>query len=56
VLAVLASRPGELVTREEIRKAIWGADTWVNFDQGLSATRVIPPRSSEGSHEALPAR
>ncbi len=36
VLAVLASRPGELVTREEIRKAIWGADTWVNFDQGLN--------------------
>jgi len=36
VLAVLASRPGELVTREEIRKAIWGADTRVNFDQGLN--------------------
>ena len=36
VLAVLASRAGELVTREEIRKAIWGADTWVNFDQGLN--------------------
>ena len=36
VLALLASRAGELVTREEIRGAIWGAHTWVNFDQGLN--------------------
>jgi DNA-binding winged helix-turn-helix (wHTH) protein len=35
VLAVLASKPGELVTRDELRAQIWG-ETWVNFDQGLN--------------------
>lgn len=35
VLAVLAERAGELVTREEIRRAVWG-DTYVSFDQSLN--------------------
>jgi len=35
VLAVLAERAGELVTRDEIRRAVWG-DTYVNFDQSLN--------------------
>jgi DNA-binding winged helix-turn-helix (wHTH) protein len=35
VLALLASKPGELVSREELRAQVWG-DTWVNFDQGLN--------------------
>jgi TolB-like protein/DNA-binding winged helix-turn-helix (wHTH) protein/Tfp pilus assembly protein PilF len=36
LLLLLTSRPGELVTREEIREAIWGKDTYVDFDQGLN--------------------
>jgi TolB-like protein/DNA-binding winged helix-turn-helix (wHTH) protein len=36
VLALLASHPGKLIVREEIRKGIWGEDTFVDFDQGLN--------------------
>lgn len=36
VLAYLASRPGELVTREELREAVWGSETFVDFEQGLN--------------------
>jgi DNA-binding winged helix-turn-helix (wHTH) protein len=35
VLAFLIERAGEVVTRDQLRHAIWG-DTWVNFDQGLN--------------------
>jgi TolB-like protein/DNA-binding winged helix-turn-helix (wHTH) protein/Tfp pilus assembly protein PilF len=36
VLALLVRRAGDLVTREEIRDEIWGAETYVDFDQGLN--------------------
>src|SRR5262245_4045401 len=36
VLAMLAMRPGEVVTREELRLGVWGSDTYVDFDQGLA--------------------
>jgi DNA-binding winged helix-turn-helix (wHTH) protein/TolB-like protein len=36
VLAVLVRRAGEVVTREELRQAIWGSDTFVDFDRGLN--------------------
>jgi Tol biopolymer transport system component/DNA-binding winged helix-turn-helix (wHTH) protein len=36
VLALLLQRPGEVVTREEVRKALWSADTFVEFDQSLN--------------------
>jgi len=35
VLAALLKRPGELVTREELRAQIWQADTFVDFDHSL---------------------
>jgi DNA-binding winged helix-turn-helix (wHTH) protein/Tol biopolymer transport system component len=35
VLAILAERPGELVTREELQAQIWG-DTFVDFDHSLN--------------------
>jgi DNA-binding winged helix-turn-helix (wHTH) protein/TolB-like protein len=35
-LALLLSRPGDLVTREEMRAHLWGADTHVDFDRGLA--------------------
>jgi TolB-like protein/DNA-binding winged helix-turn-helix (wHTH) protein/Tfp pilus assembly protein PilF len=36
VLAMLLERPGEVVTREEIQKRLWPADTFVDFDRGLN--------------------
>src|SRR6266702_1659047 len=35
VLALLAERPGEVVTREELQEQIWG-NTFVDFDQSLN--------------------
>jgi len=36
VLQILLERPGELVTREELHKALWSFDTFVDFDHGLN--------------------
>jgi eukaryotic-like serine/threonine-protein kinase len=36
VLAALAERPGELVTREELRRRLWPQDTFVDFDHALN--------------------
>ena len=35
-LTLLVSRAGQLVTREELREAVWGRDTHVDFDRGLA--------------------
>ena len=37
ILAVLLSKPGELITREELRMRLWPGDTFVDFDHGLNA-------------------
>lgn len=37
VLNLLLSRPGELVTREEFRTALWPGDVHVDFDHSLNA-------------------
>jgi len=37
VLAVLLERPGDVVTREDLRQRLWPADTYVDFDHGLNA-------------------
>ena len=36
ILALLASRAGQLITREEIQKQVWGGETYVDFDHGLN--------------------
>ena len=36
VLALLVARAGDIVTREELRREIWGADTFVDFERGLN--------------------
>src|SRR5512133_1375288 len=36
VLALLASWPGEVVTREEIQAEVWPAGTFVDFEQSLN--------------------
>ena len=37
VLVVLASRPGELVTRDQLRAAVWPSGVFVSFDLGLNS-------------------
>jgi Tol biopolymer transport system component/DNA-binding winged helix-turn-helix (wHTH) protein len=37
VLLALLVKPGEVVTREELRAKLWPADTFVDFDHGLNA-------------------
>lgn len=37
VLAELIERPGQVVTREQLRNRLWPADTYVDFDHGLNA-------------------
>jgi TolB-like protein len=62
VLALLLERPGELVTRDEIKAAVWGDDTSIQFDQGLNfcikEIRAALADSAEAPHfiETLPRR
>ncbi|MBV8571771.1 MAG: winged helix-turn-helix domain-containing protein [Acidobacteriaceae bacterium] len=35
-LTTLLERPGDLVTRDELRSAVWASDTFVDFDHGLN--------------------
>jgi TolB-like protein/DNA-binding winged helix-turn-helix (wHTH) protein len=37
LLAILIEQPGELVTREELEKQLWPADTHVDFEHSLNA-------------------
>jgi TolB-like protein/DNA-binding winged helix-turn-helix (wHTH) protein/Flp pilus assembly protein TadD len=37
ILTLLLKRPGEVVTREEVRQALWPGDTFVDFDVGLNS-------------------
>ena len=36
VLAMLLEHPGEVVSREELQRKLWPADTFVDFDHGLN--------------------
>jgi len=36
VLAPLLERPGEVVTRQELRQRLWSSETFVDFDNGLN--------------------
>lgn len=37
ILSILLEHPGETVSREQLRQALWKADTFVDFDRGLNA-------------------
>lgn len=62
VLAALLEKPGELVTREELRQHIWSDDTFVDFDHGLNKAinklrQVLGDASSNPRYvETLPRR
>jgi DNA-binding winged helix-turn-helix (wHTH) protein len=36
ILAMLLERPGEVVTREEMRERLWSGDTFVDFEHSLN--------------------
>jgi TolB-like protein/DNA-binding winged helix-turn-helix (wHTH) protein/Tfp pilus assembly protein PilF len=62
VLTVLIERPGEVVTRDELRRKLWPSDTFVNFDIGLnSAVRKLRGALNDSAEspryvETLPRR
>ena len=53
LLQLLLSRPGELVTRDEIRAVLWGAETFVDFEQGMN-TAVRQIREALGDDAETP--
>lgn len=53
VLAVLLERPGEIITREELRKRVWDDDTFVDFDHSLNIS-VNKLRDTLGDSAATP--
>src|ERR1035437_10522227 len=38
ILTILLERPGQTVTREELRRQLWPADTFVDFDHSLNSS------------------
>jgi TolB-like protein/DNA-binding winged helix-turn-helix (wHTH) protein/Tfp pilus assembly protein PilF len=53
LVQVLAGRAGELVTREELRRSIWGDDTFVDFERGLNFC-VLQARTALGDDAKNP--
>jgi len=53
VLAQLAQRAGEVVTRDELRRQVWPSGTFVDFDNGLN-TAVNKVREALGDSAEAP--
>src|ERR1700726_4271067 len=53
VLAMLLERPGEVVTRQELKASLWPADTYVGFDEGLN-TAIRKLRTALGDSAGNP--
>jgi DNA-binding winged helix-turn-helix (wHTH) protein len=53
LLVTLLKRPGEIVTREELKEKLWAGDTFVDFDHSLS-TAVNKIREALGDSAASP--
>jgi DNA-binding winged helix-turn-helix (wHTH) protein len=53
LLALLLERPGELVTRDEVRQKLWAADTFVDFDHSLN-TAIKKVREALGDSASSP--
>ncbi len=53
VLALLLDRPGDVITREEIRQKLWPVDTFVDFDHSLN-TAVNKLRETLGDSASNP--
>jgi DNA-binding winged helix-turn-helix (wHTH) protein/tetratricopeptide (TPR) repeat protein len=53
VLEILLEKPGQLVTRDEIRQRLWTSDTFVDFDHSLN-TAVKKLRQTLGDEADTP--
>lgn len=53
VLALLLERPGDVVTREELRQKLWPADTFVDFDHSLN-TAILKLREALSDSASSP--
>jgi DNA-binding winged helix-turn-helix (wHTH) protein/TolB-like protein/Tfp pilus assembly protein PilF len=53
VLAALLERPGEVVTRDDLRERLWTSDTFVDFEHGLN-TAVKKARHALGDSAEAP--
>jgi DNA-binding winged helix-turn-helix (wHTH) protein len=53
VLAMMLERPGEVVTREEMQKRLWPADTFVDFDHSVN-TAIKKLRAALGDDKNKP--
>ncbi len=53
MLGVLASRPGQLVTREELQEQLWGQETFVDFEHSINLC-IREIRAALGDDAATP--
>ena len=53
LLAMLLERPGETLTREELRQRLWPSDVFVDFDHGLNKS-IQKIRDALGDSAASP--
>ena len=53
LLAMLLERPGEILTREELRQRLWSSDVFVDFDHGLNKS-IQKIRDALGDSPASP--
>ncbi len=52
VLLALVARPGDIVTREELRRLLWPAETFVDFEHGLNtAIRELRSLLNDSANE-----
>ena len=62
VLLALLERPGDVVTRDELRERIWSADTFVDFEHSLNTAvkklrKALGDRATKSKYvETLPRR
>jgi DNA-binding winged helix-turn-helix (wHTH) protein len=54
LLGALLEKPGELVSREELKSRLWPADTFVDFEHGLN-TAIKKLRQALGDSPAKPS-
>src|SRR6202795_655747 len=53
LLGALLEKPGEVVSREELKSRLWPADTFVDFEHGLN-TAIKKLRQALGDNPAKP--
>src|ERR1017187_1090494 len=54
ILAMLLERPGEVVTRDELRSRLWSAETFVDFEHSLNSA-IQKTETGAGGFSRKPA-